>query len=76
VLGNFHDPLVRGLLLIHLVSVGRLLLLLNNAILLFVGTGDPAIGFGRWEGFLCGPLPAHELGGEADGNGKRRQRET
>jgi hypothetical protein len=51
-------------LLIHFVSVGRLLLLQYNAILLFVGTGDPAIGFGRLEVFLCGMLLAHELGGE------------
>jgi hypothetical protein len=50
--------------LIHFVSVGRLLLLQYNAILLFVGTGDPAIGFGRLEVFLCGTLLAHELGGE------------
>jgi len=42
----------------------RLLLLLNNVILLFVGTGYPAIGFGRLEVFLRGTLQAHELGGE------------
>jgi hypothetical protein len=29
-----------------------------------VGTGDPAISFGRLEVFLCGTLPTHKLGGE------------
>ena len=57
-MGILHDPLIQGLLLIHFVSVGRLLLLLYNAILLFVGTGDPAITFGYLEVFLRGTLAA------------------
>jgi hypothetical protein len=44
-----HDPLIQGFLLIHFVSVGRLLLLLYHIILLLVGPGDPTIGFGRFE---------------------------
>ena len=47
-------------MLIHFISIKRLLLL-YNVILLFVGTGDTAIGFGRFEVFLRGTLPAHEL---------------
>ena len=42
----------------------RSFLLLYDAILLFVGTGDLAISFGRLEVFLRGTLTAHKLGGE------------
>jgi len=59
-----HYLLIHGLLLIHFVSIRRFILLLYNTVLLLVGAGHPAIGFGHLEVFLCGTLAAHVLEGE------------